>query len=623
MGGRTDYINGTFQIKNDGYIVIQSWKKDINNYIKLYKIENNISKSVKELYDSVDCLTNTKTIFKLNGENENNYVGSYGYPSLGMFSRTLSNINSFNYVKVRYAFASTNCVAEYKIYKKYTGESSSSRSGNRINFYNNGTLISEGQIKLSTKPETFFIKVPKTVINIGEQVFFLMCGRPTSDTVYFSGWSSNSSLDDGVSNTVLLSDPNEYSAEIDEIFKVDYLFGVVGSYGAPALELYQKSDFLTIDETSELIDNKLKYVSQSIESNSVDIVINKTIVAVVGDKLQIYYRSIFNVPNLEDYEVFSICSKGQHFPRYFEFTPQDSDVGEYSLTFYIGKCVDCSIPAPTIIKSKSITLKVIPAPTSGTKTLLLVGDSTIGSGAWPREVKRRFASSSGTPIGLGLTNIKLGGISTGTIDGLSYGWHSAQSGGWSWDTYTGSSSPFVSDGNMNFVSYANSYCDGNIDILITGLGINNVYGKQSYSELNSTIEHILERVRYFIRGFHNDFPNAKVMLMTICRCSPDGGMGANYGAGWGATVIPYDMCVFALNKAYMEFVEETEFKDFVSIIDASAEFDSEHSYPEDVVPVNTRSNITENRGANGVHPTETGHMMWADSIFREVCNILQ
>ena len=47
-------------------------------------------------------------------------------------------------------------------------------------------------------------------------------------------------------------------------------------------------------------------------------------------------------------------------------------------------------------------------------------------------------------------------------------------------------------------------------------------------------------------------------------------------------------------------------------------FDSENAFPAKPKPVNTRSEITEIIGTNGVHPTINGYLQVGDAVYRSI-----
>ena len=138
----------------------------------------------------------------------------------------------------------------------------------------------------------------------------------------------------------------------------------------------------------------------------------------------------------------------------------------------------------------------------------------------------------------------------------------------------------------------------------------------------ATIEdnkNVIAQAKQFIDALHRDYPNAKVRIMGIQLPSLNGGTGANYGANGGyADTYGLVRGVFGLNLAYQEFANREEYKDFVEFVNVSTQFDNENNMPSTKVYVNTRSKKTEDRGTNGVHPTEEGYMQIADVAYRQL-----
>lgn len=169
--------------------------------------------------------------------------------------------------------------------------------------------------------------------------------------------------------------------------------------------------------------------------NKPKIIIASTKYAVVGDTLQIYYKSI--VTSLDGYFLTISCDKGKNYPKYYEYTPTVSDIGSTTMTLSI-----ITIDG-LVIDSKTVTLITKSAVNPSTqKNIILVGDSTMMSGQIPIELSRRFKGTTGvatTPTSLALSNFKLVGRVTNSDK--SVGWEGT--GGWSWSTYLSSGSTSV------------------------------------------------------------------------------------------------------------------------------------------------------------------------------------
>lgn len=170
----------------------------------------------------------------------------------------------------------------------------------------------------------------------------------------------------------------------------------------------------------------------------VDIYIPDEVTAVVGDTLQIFWRSIVHAFNPYIFDIQSECSVGKHYPRYYTFTPTESQAGQkYELKIKIRKN-DLSV-----LVEKTTTIRVVAKPTSPASqtNILCIGASATEGGMWPYELMRRLTQSDGdgtpyNPTGLGLSNISFVGRKTATP---SYG-HTIKleaTGGWRVQDYAG------------------------------------------------------------------------------------------------------------------------------------------------------------------------------------------
>ena len=201
-------------------------------------------------------------------------------------------------------------------------------------------------------------------------------------------------------------------------------------------ELSLEVPYLTDNDIPEIVEQAVQEVQESIsQDKSITIGVADKIYAVVGDTLQLFYKGIFNALNINDYELRVECSKGNMYPRYFQYTPTSSDIGETDIIFSLAEVVDASTLETKIVATKTSKLITVAAPSSPSSltNVLCVGDSTIGNGQWPKEIARRLYGTSGSPESLNISNIKLVGRLTGQFQGADFGWEGT--GGWTWNTY--------------------------------------------------------------------------------------------------------------------------------------------------------------------------------------------
>lgn len=167
--------------------------------------------------------------------------------------------------------------------------------------------------------------------------------------------------------------------------------------------------------------------------NGVNITLPSEITAIVGDNMQIYWRSIISAANPYIFDVYAVASVGKSFPRYYEFMPTADMAGKsYNLEIYV-KAND-----GTIVAQKTATIKVTDAMTApfSTKNILCIGASATQGGQWAEELNRRLTATNGdgtpnNPTGLGLNNISFVGRKIGTVKPI----HLEATGGWTVKDY--------------------------------------------------------------------------------------------------------------------------------------------------------------------------------------------
>lgn len=166
---------------------------------------------------------------------------------------------------------------------------------------------------------------------------------------------------------------------------------------------------------------------------------------------------------------------------------------------------------------------------------------------------------------------------------------------------------------MDFVPYANEYCNGRIDVVYTLLTWNGLVSwKDDWTSF-------LTQVKRFADALHRDFPNAKMKILGIQIPSLNGGIAANYGSiGNGITdTFGTINTVFNMNEVYQDFANQSDYKDWVEFVNVSSQFDSEYNMPSNEEYVNTRNTAFKERiGTNGVHPASSGYLQIGDVVYR-------
>ena len=178
--------------------------------------------------------------------------------------------------------------------------------------------------------------------------------------------------------------------------------------------------------------------------------------------------------------------------------------------------------------------------------------------------------------------------------------------------------PFIDNGQVTFVPYVTEYCGGSVDYVLFSLGTNVIVN--SNAEFSTIKANMLSQMNTLISKLHEQYPAAIVLLCTLQKGSMNGGFGANFGTAYNASSEFYNHKVYELNQAYIEFAST---RNYVKLVDVSAEFDTVYDYPHTMKNVNVR-NSTEKElvDSNFGHPSTIGYMQMADAMYRALCGEL-
>lgn len=369
-------------------------------------------------------------------------------------------------------------------------------------------------------------------------------------------------------------------------------------------------------------------VSDAVARGNVNIHLPSKIYCVVGDTLQLFYKSIFECIDPYQYDILVETNNTttydghpsiQQFPRYIEINMPAATAGNtYTLSITIKD------QNGNTLGQKTTSLVVAAAPTSpqSQTNILIVGDSTPRNGVMPDELQRRLVGNGGTPSGSNLQNVALVGRQVGTNPGSTA---KCECGGGRWTSYTAENSdnPFYHNGVIDMDWYVDEYCDGKVDIILTTLFAN---GATTYG---SNVSTLISQMATFINQCRNSTKLANVKFGIGLEFNYDikGGLGAVYGSGNGWAEW-YGMSVthYAILEALEKWIEDNNAGDYVFILNLLNEFDCENGYPQHYKKLNVRMPdnpvsdvvevVKEPFGSNGVHPHEYGRQMFADTCWR-------
>lgn len=169
-------------------------------------------------------------------------------------------------------------------------------------------------------------------------------------------------------------------------------------------------------------------------------------------------------------------------------------------------------------------------------------------------------------------------------------------------------------GEVDFKTYANIYCNGDIDILITHMGVNSVLGENSSTPTAS--------IKAFLDGYFRDFPNGKILVSAIP--FPDYGTNVYANTYKENNTNRYgSLCsFFDYNKNLYEISQLDEYKGKVIFCPSNVFFDTDYGYPKTNKDVNSRIvSIKESIDTNGVHPIKEGSYLISDSMLPTIVTL--
>ena len=407
---------------------------------------------------------------------------------------------------------------------------------------------------------------------------------------------------------------NWYRVEFDVVLPsnlTSFRLSAYPSVKAPETScIVDLSSFILIEKGTSLITSFIKNDSwenvrdniiSSIAKNNINTIINdgvqfslpKTLPIVVGNKLEVFKHSLVRCNDADNYSLgYSFTGtipNSYMYNRKFSYTPQAADAS-FNFTF---KLISNSY---TDI-AYSQTVNIIPVAKKSSpvsqKYAVIIGDSFTAEGIYPTELKRRLVSSGGTPTADGLTNIEfVGKVTTGTMKTEGYS-------GKTWDYFTTSTSPFWNSatGQLDIDNYCSTLGITKLDYVFIMLGTNGMSSDSVISTLyNALIAHnpsikIIQSGRIF--GNPYGVAGETSYKQTT--------MSLNYG------VLDYNRRLEALiTSAYSSNIY---FNDVLPVFDTL----EGHKYIE--IAANNRSSVLIRQTTDNVHPSSSGYLQIADSLY--------
>jgi hypothetical protein len=219
------------------------------------------------------------------------------------------------------------------------------------------------------------------------------------------------------------------------------------------------------------------------------------------------------------------------------------------------------------------------------------------------------------PAGRGSDKINLIGKGKTNFKGWTGVTHHEGHSGKTWSYFAGSSSPFYSNGQLDFNAYLTNNSFVAPDVVYIGLGWNDINGIAVGTDGKPTataINGIYNSAKTFLTVLTEQLPNAKVRLWTQNVPGTRGGI-ANFAGGSTAKADEHRLKLAQFAVAEMYKTLAAEFAN-VEIVWATAMIDSEYALQESNASINYRIVDTEVLGVDYVHPADAGFFQIADAI---------
>lgn len=343
--------------------------------------------------------------------------------------------------------------------------------------------------------------------------------------------------------------------------------------------------------------------SQYIIEDISDLIVNlpSKVYAVVGIETNIYYENL--VEDWENYRFNVSCSKGNDMKRGYTITPQETDVGTYTLTIVIYN------KDWTSSKTVSTTLVIASANagSGATESLLVLGDSTTANGTTIVKLHANFDEDV-----MGITTVGTLGTAPNNMEGR---------GGWTFEFYNtlaernSVTNPFFNPTSQTFD--ANYYFENTgvtkPDWFFINLGINDMFNYVSDSSLNAQIDRCVDWCDDMITSIKSASASTKIgICITIPPNDSQDAFGKAYGCAQTRDRYKRNNLLW-VHRLIEEYDDRTDEK--IYLVPIYTNLDTVYNMGMETIPVNARNTAMtyDSPIANGgVHPVESGYWQIAD-----------
>ena len=325
--------------------------------------------------------------------------------------------------------------------------------------------------------------------------------------------------------------------------------------------------------------------------------------ALVGTEMNIYFDNLVEGHDT-DYEWDVTCSTtsiGMHLERGYRITA--SSTGTYTLTFTAKRKSD----GLKVTKTTSLIIVGTSAGSGSSASVIVLGDSTTANGIAIGKLHDNFTGDS-----MSIATLGTRGTSPNNHEGRS---------GWRFSYYCTDASrdsvanPFYNPSSETFDAnyYFTNSGVSKPDYFLINLGINDMFGATSDTQMNNSIEENIEYCDAMIESVKNATTSTKVCVcLTIPPNYSQDAFGREYKTGQSRNRYKRNNLLWV--KRLMEEYEGRE-SERIYVIPINLALDTRYNMGFDTQPVNARNTDTTYSmpiGNGGVHPVASGYWQIAD-----------
>lgn len=370
-------------------------------------------------------------------------------------------------------------------------------------------------------------------------------------------------------------------------------------------------------------DDKPAEAIKSGDINTCRLILPPVVYAVAGTEVNLYFQNLILTPPGRVWIFDVSCAKGRQQVERWTWVPKDEDAGDLPLALEVRNADD------KVVANGKTTIRVTRASAGQGQPLrlLCIGDSGTHASAYTAELMKSCA---------GPEQPKLQLIGTHHPPFAGPGNVHEGYGGWTFQNFlekytdkpipgdhANRSSPFVFGSPNGPVfdvpRYIKESCGGvPPDYVTMFLGANELAaivvnpGNPDLPDLDERIERVLEYADRLIAGWRAAAPKAKIGLVTMYPPTNQDGFGANYGTSrlkyWPYRKAQHRLVEMMIAK-YGRKVDEGLY-----VIPSYLMLDTEHAFPTESQPANSRTTEKVTRISNALH-LASGYGQLSDSIF--------